>query len=101
MHKKVFFNGDPAIANDPSIYALSNGALYGKGVFTTVRVRTGKPLFWDKHSRRLIGNASKLGIDLTKFPENMIVEELYDLIDSNEMLDVPIRQNDEPVDHDR
>jgi len=38
--------------------------MYGKGVFTTVRITDGRPFLWDKHWRRLSENAEAVGISL-------------------------------------
>lgn len=53
---------------------LSAAKLYGKGVFTTVAVHAGQPFLWDKHWRRLAGNAAILDIDLTEHPEANTLE---------------------------
>ncbi|MBP9663129.1 MAG: aminotransferase class IV [Pyrinomonadaceae bacterium] len=45
----------------------SNAALYGAGIFTTIAIRSGEPLFWDKHWRRLTGDAARVGIDLAGY----------------------------------
>ena len=50
--------------------------LYGSGIFTTVRVVDGRPWLWEKHSRRLERDAAALGMDLTSFPEDSILERL-------------------------
>lgn len=43
----------------------SSFELYGKGVFTTVAIRSMESLFWDKHWRRLSRGATKIGLDLS------------------------------------
>ncbi len=63
--------------------ALSTGAistertptlavLYGKGVFTTIAVRNGLTIFWEKHWRRLAENAKRLNVDLSQFSEVLV-----------------------------
>ncbi|MBK7705811.1 MAG: aminotransferase class IV [Acidobacteria bacterium] len=49
-------------AADANLASLSNAALYGKGVFTTIAINAGKPVFWEKHWHRLTDNAARLGI---------------------------------------
>ena len=55
-----------------------NGAasLYGKGIFTTVAIRDRRPLFWEKHWRRLTGDAGKVGVDISAFGEERVRGEL-------------------------
>jgi branched-subunit amino acid aminotransferase/4-amino-4-deoxychorismate lyase len=43
----------------------SNALLYGKGIFTTAAIRNGVPVLWEKHWRRLMDNAEKIGIDIS------------------------------------
>lgn len=47
----------------------TNAGLYGSGIFTTIAIRNGGPLFWDKHWRRLTHNAAQVGIDLSGHSE--------------------------------
>lgn len=54
----------------------SNAALYGKGIFTTLAIRGGEPLFWDKHWTRLERDAAILGVDLSGFSETVVLSEL-------------------------
>ena len=42
----------------------ASSRLYGKGVFTTIRVLNGRPLLWTSHWRRLTENAASLGIEI-------------------------------------
>ena len=65
----------------------SVASLYGKGIFTTVAIRDGEPLLWDKHWRRLSNNAEKIGIDLTEFSENEILSRLNDAIQNDGVID--------------
>jgi branched-subunit amino acid aminotransferase/4-amino-4-deoxychorismate lyase len=46
--------------------------LYGSGVFTTIRIIDGEPWLWDKHWRRLIHDAERLGIDTSPYSEYMV-----------------------------
>ena len=52
-----------------SIDKFSNAVLYGRGVFTTLAIRDREPLLWDKHWRRLVRDAGKLGLDLAGHTE--------------------------------
>lgn len=46
--------------------------LYGAGVFTTIRIIDGEPWLWDKHWRRLMHDAERLGIDTSPYSEYMV-----------------------------
>ncbi len=48
---------------------MSNAELYGKGVFTTIAMRAGEPFLWEKHWRRLVRDAGKVGLDLAQHTE--------------------------------
>lgn len=52
----------------------SNAFLYGKGVFTTVRIVGGEPFLWEKHWRRLSENAERSGIDIAHISERSVIE---------------------------
>lgn len=54
----------------------SNAALYGKGIFTTIAIRGGEPLFWDKHWTRFGRDATAVGVDLSGFSETSVFIEL-------------------------
>lgn len=49
--------------------SANNSHLYGKGVFTTVAIRDGEPLLWEKHWRRLVRDAEVVGVDISKHTE--------------------------------
>jgi len=57
------------------ISANSAAMLYGKGIFTTVAVRAERPLFWEKHWRRLTSDAAKVGVDMSAFTEKYVLAE--------------------------
>jgi len=73
------------------VNATSNARLYGKGVFTTIRLFDGKPFLLDKHWRRLQNNATKVGISLDKFSEENTHQKLIDLISEKEISDGRVR----------
>lgn len=65
----------------------SNILLYGKGVFTTIRIAREEPLFWDKHWTRLGRDSGKVGIDLSEFSETRVFEALKQEIASSGVSD--------------
>lgn len=65
----------------------SQSNLYGKGIFTTIAFRGGKPWFWDKHWARLGRDAAKVGVDLLAFSEKRVFDELKKEITTSGILD--------------
>jgi branched-subunit amino acid aminotransferase/4-amino-4-deoxychorismate lyase len=85
MHKYVFFDREILKAEKAVISAAASAALYGRGVFTTVAIYDSKPLFWEKHWRRLFENAGKLNIDLSEFGEELMKNALSAIVEANKM----------------
>lgn len=54
----------------------TNSTLYGKGIFTSVKIKDGKTVLWQKHWRRIDDNADTVGIDLSSFQENPVREKV-------------------------
>ncbi|HMJ08873.1 MAG TPA: aminotransferase class IV [Pyrinomonadaceae bacterium] len=86
MHKYVSFCGQILSPAEPSIAALSSSSLYGRGIFTTLSIYNEGVFLWDKHWRRLAGNAAKLGIDLDGFSGQDTRRALEDLIKANKVV---------------
>jgi branched-chain amino acid aminotransferase len=59
--------------------------LYGAGCFTTIRIIHGKPWLWDKHWRRLVHYAERIGLDLRNISEDVIKEELDYALKADEL----------------
>jgi branched-subunit amino acid aminotransferase/4-amino-4-deoxychorismate lyase len=83
MHKFVSFNSRTVESSEPALPALASAALYGKGIFTTIAIYNSTPFLWEKHWRRLAGNAAYLGIDLSEFSESVTSAALKELLDEN------------------
>ena len=58
----------------------SRSILHGCGVFSTIRVMNGEPFLWEKHWRRLLNNAKTVGVNLAKFREDDIRQQLKEVI---------------------
>ncbi|MFL6373810.1 MAG: aminotransferase class IV [Pyrinomonadaceae bacterium] len=58
----------------------SRASLYGSGVFTAIRIIKGEPWLWERHWRRLMHGAQKLGIDTSPYSENMLRQRLEESI---------------------
>lgn len=65
----------------------SNAFLYGKGLFTTIAIRDGKPLFWEKHWRRLNDNSRQVDLDISYLSESDIKAKLTDQLDADGVSD--------------
>lgn len=77
MPRCLSLNG--RIDDDALIPGASSAVLYGRGVFTTIAIREGRPFLWEKHWKRLNSNAADLSIDISSHsaPETLnFVEEL-------------------------
>ena len=59
--------------------------LYGRGVFTTVAINDHEPFLWEKHWRRLTGNAAKLGMDISEYDERTVAKALSELVEKNQV----------------
>lgn len=70
MQTAVLIDGRPG----DSVPAGDRGLAYGDGVFRTLRVRDGEPLFWARHYARLRRDAESLG--LTVPPVNLIRDDI-------------------------
>ncbi len=55
---------------------VSNFFLYGKGVFTTIAIRAGKPILWEKHAARLLRDMRAIGLDRADFSEKRLHEKV-------------------------
>lgn len=83
MHSNVYANGRIVEQNDAPL-AASAGVLYGKGVFTTVRIEGGQPFLFEKHLRRLSENAKEIG--LVPVDSSAIEEGLEAVIAANSVV---------------
>lgn len=64
----------------------SLATLYGKGVFTSIKVSEAKPFLWEKHWRRLVENSAKLRIDISEYSERAVSDSLVELIEKNQTI---------------
>lgn len=85
MHDYIFFDGKIMAASEAAISPVTNAALYGKGVFTTVAIYDGKPFLWEKHWRRICSDAEKTAIDLTRHSEINTCKAVDEIITKNDV----------------
>lgn len=87
MHKFAVFNCQIVSAKNAFLDAVSPAAFYGKGIFTTIAIYDSQPFLWAKHWQRIVGNAEKIGIDLSEFPPAKVRESLFKVIAENKITD--------------
>jgi branched-subunit amino acid aminotransferase/4-amino-4-deoxychorismate lyase len=83
MHEFIFFNQQILPAKNAFLSVVSNAALYGKGIFTTVAVHDSIAFLWEKHWHRLSADAQKVGVSLEEFPEQKVEKSLRETIEKN------------------
>jgi branched-chain amino acid aminotransferase len=91
MHKFVSFNNKTLDAADVAISPISYAALYGKGVFTTIAIHRGKAFLWEKHWRRLVENADRIGLDKSEFTEYSVLSSLNALLQKQNIFEARCR----------
>ncbi|HMM81440.1 MAG TPA: aminotransferase class IV [Pyrinomonadaceae bacterium] len=58
----------------------------GRGIFTTIAIRDGRPFLWRKHWSRLIHAAEKLSIDLGEFREDDVLSLLAERLSQDGLM---------------
>ncbi len=85
MHAFASFNAKIISSGEIQLNAISSGAFYGSGVFTTAAIYDRQPFLWEKHWKRLSQNAETVGIDLPDLPEETVAKALSEIIDHNDV----------------
>ena len=86
MHKFVFFNQQNFCPLTKRICSPVLLPRFTEKVFLRPLRSTKKRVFlWEKHWRRLNDNAEKIGVDLSEFSEECLINALDDLIEKNEV----------------
>lgn len=83
MHAFASLNLKIYSPDEIKLSAISSAALYGRGIFTTVAIYNGKPFLWEKHWRRLIENAGKVGLNLSEFSEEKVKKAFTEIVVQN------------------
>lgn len=60
------------LVTDGMVDIIASGARHGRGLFETIRIRDGRPLFLDRHLERLAGGAAFLEMDAPPEPEAVL-----------------------------
>lgn len=85
MHSRVILNDELLDAGHAQIQAVSQAALYGRGVFTTLAVYHGHPFLWPEHWMRLVAHAARAGVDCSRLSEEQARARLSRLIEANDV----------------
>jgi branched-subunit amino acid aminotransferase/4-amino-4-deoxychorismate lyase len=92
VHEFVSLNSDIIPAGSALTHAVSSAALYGKGVFTTLRIYSGeKDEMWYEHWLRLGRDARRIGIDISLLDVAEIGNAIDELVLRNNVLDGRVR----------
>ncbi len=87
MHPVIYLNRVMLEATKARVAPVSSAMLYGRGVFTTVAVYSGKPFLWPEHWQRIKDDAQKISVDCAGANEKNIGEALRKLIAVNQVAD--------------
>lgn len=71
---KIWLNGDIIDASSARIDPCDRGFLLGDGLFETMRVRSGRAAWLDRHMERLGNHAKRIGLDTKSLPSSHQVE---------------------------
>lgn len=83
MHKYSSFDFAVIETSKAAIAAASAAALYGKGVFTTIRICKRNAFLWEKHWQRLSRDCGRLGINIAAFSQERVKSSLDELLEVN------------------
>ncbi|MCL6448831.1 MAG: aminotransferase class IV [Armatimonadetes bacterium] len=86
----VCLNGRFLPASRAQISAVDQGFLYGYGLFETILVRAGRPVFLEAHLKRLEAGCRALGIALP-FPPAAVSRLVHETIRQNGLADGALR----------
>lgn len=83
----IYIDGKIVDQKSAAISVFNEGFLYGMGIFTTIKVRQGCPLFFEHHLNRLETSSKQLGIQLPSY----VKKAVYVTIKKNKLIDGGIR----------
>ena len=79
---KVWFNGKIEDSEKPLIFLADDGLLYGYGLFETLLIYNGRPIFLEDHVARMIKSAEEFNIGI-HFAQEDLLQGALDLIQAN------------------
>ena len=74
----VYLNNRIVQAEHARISVFDRGFLYGEGVFETVRIHDGRPVWLDRHLTRLADSCKQIGLSLPDKPWPAIFQKVID-----------------------
>lgn len=83
MHSRIILNDQLLKAESARLPAITPAALYGRGVFTTLAVYSGRPFLWQDHWARLMAHADRVKVDRSSLEEAQTLARLDRLIEAN------------------
>jgi 4-amino-4-deoxychorismate lyase len=83
VHSRVILNDEVLDAGHAQIRAVSQAALYGRGVFTTLAIHNSHPFLWPEHWTRLLAHAARASVDCHGLSEEQARAQLLRLIEAN------------------
>ncbi|MDK2824150.1 MAG: 4-amino-4-deoxychorismate lyase [Clostridia bacterium] len=86
----IHFNGKILKSTNPNILPVSEGFLYGYGLFETIKLYQGKIFFFAEHFARMEAGCKTLGLQLDKRPDE-ILNYCYELAQANKLTNGGIR----------
>ncbi|HXJ56201.1 MAG TPA: aminodeoxychorismate lyase [Verrucomicrobiae bacterium] len=87
---RVFLNGRVIPEEQALVPLTDRGLLYGDGLFETLRVRRGRPAWWERHLARFTKGAAYLRIQLP-YSAQELWAAAHELIRINEMPEAVLR----------
>lgn len=80
----VSINGKLVLKKDANIPIISKGFMFGHGLFETIKIHHGKPIFIEEHLNRLKDSSKKIGIEVEE-SFNDIKKRCKELISANNL----------------
>jgi aminodeoxychorismate lyase len=87
VHPVIYLNKVMLEATKARVAPVSSAMLYGRGVFTTVAIYSGKPFLWAQHWERMKDHAERLKIDCAGANQRNVGEALRKLVAVNQVKD--------------
>lgn len=82
-HAKVYFNGEFLFSNDVKFLPNNRAFQYGDGLFESIRIHQGIPIFIEDHLERLLAGMYALGLDSPFFDPVKVYNHTLQLSEEN------------------
>ena len=84
--RQIILNGELIFADAARVTPLSDGFMYGLGLFETLKVMDGMPVFFSEHFERLRRGAGELGLPFSMSLDELRTRSLH-CITANQLVD--------------